>query len=383
MLTKDSDSVLIIAAEESSALYAQRLLEHWKVHHPHLQSFGIGNQKMVDLGFHAIADSHDMAVMGLSEIWSKWALIKSTYHKILEECRNSKPKFALLLDYPGFNLRIAKDLKKLGIPVVYYISPQVWAWKKGRVKKIRQYVDEMLVLFPFEKEFYDKEGVVSEFVGHPALDELEENLLSSKVQSQLRSKYGLRDGQRVLGLMPGSRRVELQLHLQLQLDVAQELYKKHKDLHVALLLAPGIQKEKLILPETPFSFSIIQADPLDMIALCDVILCASGTATLMVALVEKPMVIMYKMKALSGWLAKRFVKIPFFGLVNVIMGKEIIQERFQERANVFELTRLLDQLITDESYKKATIQSLKDLKKKLGEGGATLRVASILEKYLA
>ena len=173
MPSNDSRKILIVAAEASSCLYAQRLLQHWKLNGQLVEAFGIGNDAMALEGFECLARAEDLAVVGVQEVIAHWSVIKNAFYRVLAEVEKRRPQVVLLLDYPGFNLRLAKKLKTMGIPVVYYISPQVWAWKSGRVKTIQNVVDKMLVIFPFEVDFYALHGVQVEFVGHPLLDELE------------------------------------------------------------------------------------------------------------------------------------------------------------------------------------------------------------------
>ncbi|MCB0357638.1 MAG: lipid-A-disaccharide synthase, partial [Bdellovibrionales bacterium] len=287
--------------------------------------------------------------------------------------------------YPDFNLRLAKKLKALGIPVVYYISPQVWAWRTSRVFKIKKIVDKMLVLFPFEKQFYSKYGVDVEFVGHPLLDELKpEQFDFNDIQTQ-RQKYGVDKQDQLIGLMPGSRWSEIHHHLPTQLATAERMYSVNPNLKFALLVAPTFSLEEIKnhLPDYKVPLLIIKDDPMKMIPLCDVILSASGTATLLVGLLEKPMVIMYKMNPLTAWLAKKFVKnTAFFGMINLVLGKLVVNEYFQEAANPEQLSNSLLELVNQPEKRRQIIAELKKAKDVLGNKGTTLRVAEALKEYL-
>jgi lipid-A-disaccharide synthase len=273
----------------------------------------------------------------------------------------------------------------LGIPVIYYISPQVWAWRKGRVKKIKKFCEKILVLFPFEVPFYQKENVPVEFVGHPLLDELDEKYFSEKHRKQQRNRCGIQDNDIVIGLMPGSRRLEISQHLQLQFKVAEKLYKSYPNIKILLMCAPSVDRDALRekLDDIRLPYILQKDDPAQMIQLCDVILAASGTATLLVGLLEKPMVIMYKMKWLTGIIAKVLVRgVRFFGIVNLISEREIVPERWQGGANPDELFNLMKRYLDDSDYKNKVVQDLKLLKSKLGERGATEKVASVVNTYL-
>lgn len=384
MPSSASRKILIVAAEASSCLYAQRLLQHWKAENVDVEAFGIGDAAMAREGFECLAHAEDMAVVGLLEVFSHWDVIKKAYYDVLRAVEERKPQVVLLLDYPGFNLRLAKKLKAMNVPVVYYISPQVWAWKTGRVNIIRKVIDKMLVVFPFEVDFYRQHQVEVEFVGHPLLDELNPALFDQSARSIQRAKYGLQEKDVLLALMPGSRKSELKYHMQVQLQAARELSKKHPTLKVALLVAPNFDKAQIqdYLEQIDFPLMLIHDEPFTMISLADVVLCASGTATLMVGLMEKPMVIMYRMNALTAFLARRFVnKTKYFGLINLVMDKKVVNELFQEQSDVPHLVEELEPLLINPLKRQEIARELRTAKERLGSSGATVRVAQHLESY--
>lgn len=382
-----SRKILIVAAEASSCLYAQRLLEHWKKHNISVQAYGVGDRAMEKLGFECLGRAEELAVVGLSEIISHWGVIKKAFYDCLGAAQERKPDVVLLLDYPGFNLRLAKKIKAMGLPVVYYLSPQVWAWKTGRVNVMRQVIDKMLVVFPFEVDFYakhDMQNMKVEFVGHPLLDELNPAHLDPKARDIHRARYGLQPDDVLLALMPGSRVSEIKHHLQVQIGAARELLNKHPNLKVALFVAPNFEKEQMQawLPGLDFPLMLIKDEPFSMIDLADVVLCASGTATLMVGLLEKPMVIMYRMNPMTAFLAKRFVKsTKYFGLINLVLDQLAVREVFQDEADVPHLVRELEPLIANRATRSEIKERLKPAKDRLGSRGATERVAKALEEY--
>lgn len=381
----ENKQVLIISAEASSNLYAQRILESWKKNNQSVHAFGVGSPEMQALGFERLGKAEEMALVGAAEIIEHYSDIKKVFNNILEEVKKRKPRFALLLDYPEFNLRLAKELKKLGIPVIYYISPQIWAWRKSRVFQMKEYCEKVCLIFPFEIPFYEKHNVKYEFVGHPILDELKPEQLDPKAIELERSKCGIQSHEIVLGLMPGSRKGELQRHFAIQLEVAKRLSRKVDNLKILILCAPSFDKEDLYpyLENFKVPFIMMKTEPFKMISLTDMMLAASGTATLMVGLLEKPMVIMYRMKWLTGVIAKLLVRgVKFFGITNLILEKEVSPERFQEQASVENLEALVFDLIANkESYQKQK-EGLKLLKEKLGNKGATDRVVHLLNQYL-
>lgn len=384
MPSNGSRKILIVAAEASSCLYAQRLLQHWKKHNIFVEAFGIGDSSMMTEGFECLGRAEDLAVVGISEVISHWGVIKKAFNDCVAAARDRKPDVILLLDYPGFNLRFASKMKAIGIPVVYYISPQVWAWKQGRVKTIKKVVDKMLVVFPFEVDFYQKHGMVAEFVGHPLLDEMDPKHSDPKARETHRSRYGIQPDEVLLALMPGSRNSELKHHLDTQIAAARGLVKKFPSLRVALFVAPNFSKEHLQdrLNGLDFPLILIKDEPFAMIDLADVVLCASGTATLMVGLLEKPMLIMYKMNRLTAWLARAFVKgTKYFGLINLVLDEKVANEVFQEAAAAPNLIAELEPLIRNSALRAQMSARLRPAKDRLGSKGATLRVAEALESY--
>jgi lipid-A-disaccharide synthase len=383
----NSSEILIVAAESSSALYAQRLLEFWAQpsnKNLNIKAFGIGSHEMERLGFEILGRAEDLAVVGLVEVIKKYNHIKSVFDQIVEAVKVRKPKVILLMDYPDFNLRLAKKLKQFGIPIVYYISPQVWAWRKSRIHEIKKYVDKMLVVLPFEKDFYKSNGVDVEFVGHPILDEINESFYNEQKVGQERSRYGIKASDTWLGLMPGSRSSELQHHLKTQIETAELLYVSKPNLKFALLVAPTFTLEQIknLLPEYTIPLSIIRDEPLKMISMMDLILCASGTATLIVGLLKKPMVIMYKMNFITSFLVRRIVKgTDHFGLINLILNQRVVPELFQENATPQNLSNEILKYINEPEYLNSVKNQLSTAGALLGENGATFRVAKILNRY--
>ncbi|MGZ3724729.1 MAG: lipid-A-disaccharide synthase [Pseudobdellovibrio sp.] len=377
--------IMMIAAEASSAHYALKLMQHFKAQNKDYAFFGVGSNDMEALGFERFGKSEEMAVVGIAEIAAHYSELKVIFNKLVEEAIKRKPNVVILMDYPDFNLMLAKKLKPHGIHVVYYISPQVWAWRKNRIHKIKEYCEKVYLLFPFEVDFYKTHQVPFEFVGHPLLDELNQDLLDKSKLQHRREKYGVKSDEKILALMPGSRRGELDRHLDIQLEVAKRLLQKHSNLRLAILVAPTISRESFLerLDNFKSPYILLQDDPYKMISLADYVLVASGTATLMVGLLQKPMVIMYRVKWLTGIIIKMISKgVKYFGLVNLILNEEVVPERLQEQSNVEELFSLMNRYIEDESYTRSVVDKLKRLPEFLGEKGATARVADSIEKYL-
>lgn len=376
-------SLLIVAGEASSAHYAVKILKQLKKDNLNWACFGVGSQEMEDLGFERIGRSEEMAVVGIAEVVAHYSDLKKVFNNLVAEATQRKPKVALLLDYPDFNFMLAEKLKALGIPCVYYISPQVWAWRKGRIKKIKKYFDEVLCLFPFEVDFYKQHQVRASFVGHPLLEDVDPQYLDDNYRRLQRSRCGIEENDFVVGLMPGSRFSELKHHVQTQVEVAKRLNKKYQHLKFFIPVAPTLEKEYVQEQFADLNLPVIiqKQDPFKMILLCDAILTASGTATLVVGLMQVPMVIMYKLNWLTAMIARRIVTLKFFGMVNFIIDKEVCPERFQEAATVDELTQLMGRYIEDKFYHQSVKDELKKLYKLLGEKGATEHVVRVLQRY--
>lgn len=382
-LDSQETSVLMVAAEASSCHYALKILQEWKNKGLKIKAFGVGSLEMEKAGFERLGKSEEMAVVGLSEVLSEYSKLKAVFDRLVEEAQKRRPQVVVVMDYPGFNLRLAKKLHALGLKVVYYISPQVWAWKKNRIHAIKKYCDKVLLLFPFEVPFYQKHQVPYEFVGHPLLDDFDDKFLDPSYRKYQRSRFGIQPNDQVLGLMPGSRKGELKNVFPQQLRVAARLMRKHPDLKLVILGAPTVEREQLLeyLEDFRFPYQILKSDPNEMIMLTDWILAASGTATLMVGLQEKPMVIMYRTSAITAVLAKLLVR-GYFGLVNLILEDEVVPERFQWKATDNELYSLLDNWISHPESQQAVVKKLSLLKTKLGDKGATQRVVEVLSRYL-
>jgi lipid-A-disaccharide synthase len=377
--------VLLVAAEASSELYGRRIIEEIKKRNLNIQFFGVGSHAMQSMGFDLVESSENMAVVGLFEVMAHWKVISQAFKNLVKRAKDEKPRAALLLDYPDFNLRLAKKLHGLKIPVLYFISPQVWAWRTGRVHLIRKIISKMLVVFPFEKDFYEKFNVPVSFVGHPLLDEIRDVRLSASDRKVGRQHLGVKDDKFLVGLLPGSRDSELKYNFQTQIQAAVKISEAKPNAEFLILVAPTLEVQKIkdLLPEgLNISLRVIKDEPLKIMQLCDACIVASGTATLMTGLAETPMVIMYKMNAMTGFIAKRLVSGSFFGMTNLISGEKVVPELFQQEANPENLAREILRFDSDVPYREKTKAKLAELKNKLGSGGAIERVVNELERIL-
>lgn len=378
--------ILIVAAEASSELYAARVIEECQRRKLPVSFFGIGSPRMKALGCELMESSDNMAVVGLWEVLAHWSVISGAFKSLLVQAKLRKPKLALLLDYPDFNLRLAKKLNGVQIPVYYFISPQVWAWRTGRVNLIKKIIKKMLVVFPFEEPFYKSHGVDVTFVGHPFLDELPDSLLSPGEIEIGRSKRGVALGDVLIGLLPGSRKSELKHNFLTQLEAAKVIHTKNPRTKFMVVVAPSLDIDfvKTFIPEGfNIPFSLVKDEPLKLIQICDACIVASGTATLITALAGTPMVIMYKMNALTASIARKLVKGDFFGMPNLISGEKIVPELFQEAANPENLAVKILKFVDNKPYCRETRTKLDLVKAKLGSSGAVKKVVDEIEKELS
>jgi lipid-A-disaccharide synthase len=317
-----------------------------------------------------------MAVVGLIEVLKHFDVISQAFLKLKKILIADPPALLILIDYPGFNLRLAKVAKKAGVKVLYYISPQIWAWRQGRVKKIAALVDHMAVILPFEASFYEKAGVPVTFVGHPMLD-----LVKVSVdRQQAAESFSLDPVRKIVGLFPGSRRSELERLLPVIVDSARLLKQRFPDLQFVVPLASTLQEDEILplFKASGIDVTITRDSIHDLIRACDAVISVSGTVTLEIALVGTPMVIIYKLSSFTNQLAKRLVKIDNIGLCNIVAGKTVVKELVQNDATPEKISAEIAEIIYNQDYSVPIRQELALIREKLGGGGATGRVATLV-----
>lgn len=363
----------IIAGEASGDLHASNLIKQLKQKDAHVDIRAWGGELMESQGAIIAKHYRDLAFMGFVEVLFNLKTILSNISFCKKDILGFKPDAIILVDYPGFNLRIAEWAHHEGIKVIYYISPQVWAWKKNRVYKIKKFVDEMIVILPFEKEFYAKYDFPVHYVGHPLLDALPE--AQAKSNSFLKEHH--LDQKPIIALLPGSRQQEIKKMLNIMLSQVSHF----KDYQFVIAGAPSIPESfyKNIIGDT--SVKMIQNKTHELLQHAHAALVTSGTATLETALIGIPEVVCYKGNRISYEIAKRVVDIKYISLVNLIMDEEIVTELIQQELNQQNLKRELEHIIAGDGRVKM-LQSFKQLKEKLGSGGASERSAKIIIKNM-
>jgi lipid-A-disaccharide synthase len=373
------DSILIVAGENSGERNGADLVHQFKKLHPSLSFFGIGGKHMEREGVQLLFTVEELAVVGVFEIISHLPRLKKIFNKIKRKIKHQRPRAAVLIDSPDFNLRLAKKLKRLSIPVLYYISPTVWAWRKGRLRTIKKTVDKMMLIFPFEEKIYKEHGIPAVYVGHP----LQERVRTSLTKDEFFGKYGLDPQKKLISLLPGSRQSELKYHLPV-LAEALERVKSEWEAQFVLLLADNLKENFLLdlLPPGLKGLKILGEDHHEAIASSDLALSACGTATLEAALLETPLIAFYRISPLTYFFGNRLATIKNFSIVNILAGERIIPELIQRdftAQNIFEETK---KILDSEDTRSEMIAQFRTIKNLLGEKTASQNTAQELEKLI-
>lgn len=373
-------TVFIVAGEASGDLHAANLCKELLGMDDSIQLQGMGGKNMREAGVDVLFDASQLAVVGIVEVLFKYRMIKGVLNQIEAHIKNAPPDLLILVDYQEFNQKLAAYAKSLGIKVLFYIGPQVWAWRPKRVYKMARIVDQMAVIFPFEVELYKEANVPVEFTGHPLVDEV----IPDKTIEQARAALELED-KTTIGLFPGSRMGEIERLLPIMLETAKLLRDKKPGLQFVLPLASTVQREDLLeygknLVE--LNVHLVENNTHDVIQACDSIIVASGTATLEIGLMGTPMVITHKLAALSYFILSRLVKIKHIGLVNIVPGKELVREFIQHEAKPENLAAETLHILDDENYQQNMRNELAKLRELLGTGGGSKNIAQLAHRML-
>ena len=371
----DQKLVVIIAGEPSGDLHASQVARRLKERLPEIELAGMGGDLMGSAGVKLLFHIRDSAVMGISEVLNMIPAFLQKQRDLKKLIATKKPSVVVLVDFGDFNLGIAKFAHQLNIPTIYYIPPKAWAWRGNRVDKLAKTTSIIASIFPFETEFYRKKGANVEFVGHPLLDVAQTDFTQTEAQKSL----DIADNYPVVGLMPGSRRKEIQCLLPIMLEVAQNLLQRIPSCQFILPLAPGIDRQSL--PNMPF-VEIIEDAVYPSMRAADLMLVASGTATLEAACIGTPMIIVYKVSLLTWWIIQHFVNLEFSGLPNIIAGREIVPELLQDEVTTNQVTATAIDLLENPGQCQKQRQELKQVSKSLGLIGARKRVADLILNYL-
>lgn len=373
--------VMIVAGEASGDLHGANLVEATRRVDPSLVFFGVGGAKMAAAGCEILVPGEEIAVMGLIEVLGHFPVIRRAFHRLKDILDGpERPDALVLIDFPEFNLRLAKAAKNAGVPVLYYVSPQVWAWRRGRVKKIAAVVDRLAVIFPFEPELYRGLPVRVEYVGHPLLDEFGPQM----ERGAYLAERGIDPARPVVGIFPGSRRNELRYNLDLMLDAAERILTERPDTVFLLPVAPSLRPEELqtALAGRSLPITLVEGNIYDAAGACAAILAVSGTVTLQIALVGTPMAIVYRMAPLTYAIGRHLVKVPHIGLANIVAGRGVVREFVQHRATAENLAAEINAILADPDYAGEMRRGLEGVRQRLGAPGCAARVARLLTELL-
>ena len=370
--------VLISAGEASGDLYAASLVEALRRRNTDLDFFGCAGPRMQRTGVRAVVDASSLAVVGLVEVVIHIPRIWREYRKLLRAAAELRPDIAILTDSPDFHLRLARRLKKLQIPVIYLVAPQVWAWRKGRLPAMRRTIDRLLCIFPFEADFFVSNGIDAVYIGHP----LTRLVKPSASRAELRKRYSVPDDVPLAALLPGSRAGEIARHLPILLETADRITRAAQGPSPKFFLAvpPGLNLRE---PNSGSSIQLLEGQTWDILACSDLALAASGTVTIEACLLGTPMVTFYRVNKLSWWMGKHFVKVPFYSMVNLVAGRKIVPEFIQNEMSAPRLAEEALRLLRDEAARREMRREMALVVEKLSGPEDPMEVAaSVVEKHL-
>ncbi len=375
------DELLIVAAEASADLHAARALEELRGLQPSVRAFGLGGPRLRAAGLEALYGAEEISVMGIGEVLPKIPRILAVLRGLCRAAAERRPRAALLVDSPDFNLRLAARLKRLGVKIVYYVSPMIWAWRRGRARKIARVVDRMLCILPFEERFYQGSGVCARFVGHP----LAERPAPGPPESY-RAALGLEPARTTVTLLPGSRPSELRRLLPPMLEAAERIRARHPDAQFVIPVAPTLRLEAVrpyLAHHAALDVKLLSGKADEAVGASDAALVKSGTSTLETALMLRPMVVVYRFSWLTYLVAKVLVRVAHFALVNILAGRRLVPELLQGEASPRRMAGEIERLLGDPEARNAQLAGLAEVRASLGAPGAPRRVAEELAAMLS
>lgn len=369
--------IMIVTGEASGDKHAARLIAEMRRAAPEVEweFFGSGGEEMRAAGATTLVDIRELAIMGLVEVLRALPLFRRVFRLLRAAARERRPDAVILVDWPEFNLRLAKKLSGDGQRVFYYISPQIWAWRRYRIHTIRRHVEKMLVILPFERQFYEKYGVQVEYVGHPLLD----SVRVTASREEFCARHGLDPERRILAFLPGSRHSEIRHILPPLLETVARLRDQHPDWQCVLPLARTLSREEVA---TIPGLTIVERDTCNAVAAADLAIVASGTATLETAIIGTPLIVVYRASELNWRIFHPLIRVPWVGMPNLIAGKRIVPELLQSELNGVRLTAEITNLLADPSRLAVMRDELAAVRARLGEARASARAAQTIIETL-
>lgn len=370
---------MIVTGEASGDMHGANLVRAMLSITPELKFFGMGGKELEAVGIEQLYDAAKLSVVGATEVLSHLGDILAARRILINRMQKQRPALLILIDFPDFNLMLAKKAKKLGIPVFYYISPQVWAWRQGRVKKLGRLTDRIAVILPFEKEFYKNRGVEVDFVGHPLMDSVSTTMTVEK----FREKLSIKPGKIIIGLLPGSRKKEIISLLPDFLAAARHLSDTTEHDYVFVIPKASSVSHQLLEENGIRTFrnkidiKVVEKNRYDLMATCDAAVAASGTVTLELTILDVPTVATYKLSAHTYFLGRLLIKLPWFSLANLIANRSVIPELLQDEVTPENIARELSSILKDGKKRHDMLQGFNEVRMKIGKPGASRRAAEI------
>jgi len=366
--------IMLVVGEASGDLHGAHLVKALHQRDPKIEVFGVAGEALRKEKIKVLFDVARLSGMGLTELVGSLGTIWQAYRLLRRALKEERPALLILIDFPEFNLRLACLAKQLGIPVLYYISPQIWAWRRRRIRKIAQRVDRIAVIFPFEVPLYESQGVRVSFVGHPSLEVTH----ASESKEATLIRYGLEPSKSTVALLPGSRRKEVHYHLPCMLEAAEKLA-RWMGVQFILVRATTIERRVFeeALAQTSIRIPIVEGNTYDALNACDLAWTASGTATLETALMLKPMIVVYRVSWITYALARLLVRVDHIGIVNIIAGETIVPELIQGEVTADRIVRESQAILQDSDLRQRMVEKLSSIRQKLGSPGAAGRVADM------
>ncbi len=371
---------LIIAGEASGDLHGSNLVSALKAFLPHSRFSGMGGSRMREEGVDTLFGIERMGTVGIVEVLGEFDHYYKVYRTLMKEIASRRYDAIILIDYPTLNLRLAKQGRCFDCPVFFFISPQIWAWRKGRIRDIRKSVRKMFVILPFEEKLYLDAGVDAEFLGHPFIDMVH----PSRPREESLEKYSLNVGVKTIGLLPGSRMNEVNSLLDVMIQAAEKIRSELGSCQFLLPIADSINPDLIRqrLGANPLGIQLIQGETYDVMNSCDTLIIASGSATLEAGILGCPMVIVYKLNPLTHWLARLLIKIPLVGLVNIVAGEEVVPELIQHKVTAENISSEVLAILRTPEKEQAVRERLLKIRKSLGEPGVMKLVAKRIADFM-
>jgi lipid-A-disaccharide synthase len=372
--------VMIMTGEASGDMHGANLVRELRKRDPSIILYGVGSKNMREAGVRMLADASEISVVGIAEALTHLGAIYRVMSRLKKFLKQERPDLLILIDFPDFNIRLGKTAKKLGIPILYYISPQVWAWRKWRIKTIADLVKAMIVVLPFEVDIYKKAGVNVKYVGHPLTDVVQ----SPYSQAEARQRLGLAPGKRTIALLPGSRTKEISYLLPNMLGAATILKKRFEDLQFVLPVAPTLSETfvRSFMEEGEVAVKVVNGGVYDALRASDAAIVTSGTATLESGLMAVPMVIVYRVSTLTYIIGRMLIDVKHIGLVNIVAGERVVPELVQRESTPENIAEAIVRILDDAAYSQRIRRQLNGIREQLGESGANSRIASVVLEFL-